>query len=44
MQLYFSGYGLTLDDLKYFRGGKDTRTPGHPEVGLTPGIEMTTSL
>lgn len=42
VQLYFSGYGLTLDDLKYFRGGKDTRTPGHPEVGLTPGIEMTT--
>ena len=33
---------MTLDDLKNFRGGKDTRTPGHPEVGLTPGIEMTT--
>ncbi|WEV71695.1 transketolase [Bifidobacterium sp. ESL0790] len=42
VQLYFSGYGLTLDDLKYFRGGADTRTPGHPEVGLTPGLEMTT--
>lgn len=42
VQLYFSGYGVTLDDLKYFRGGADTRTPGHPEVGLTPGIEMTT--
>lgn len=42
VQLYFSGYGVTLDDLKYFRGGKDTRTPGHPEVGLTPGIEITT--
>lgn len=42
VQLYFSGYGVTLDDLKNFRGGKDTRTPGHPEVGLTPGIEMTT--
>lgn len=42
VQLYFSGYGLTIDDLKYFRGGADTRTPGHPEVGLTPGIEMTT--
>ncbi len=42
VQLYFSGYGLTLDDLKYFRGGADTRTPGHPEYGLTPGIEMTT--
>ena len=33
---------MTLDDLKYFRGGADTRTPGHPEYGLTPGIEMTT--
>lgn len=42
VQLYFSGYGVTLDDIKNFRGGKDTRTPGHPEVGLTPGIEMTT--
>ncbi|MCI1833068.1 MAG: transketolase [Bifidobacterium sp.] len=42
VQLYFSGYGLTLDDLKYFRGGADTRTPGHPEYRLTPGIEMTT--
>ena len=42
IQLYFSGYGLTLDDLKYFRGGSDTRTPGHPEYGLTPGIEVTT--
>ena len=37
VQLYFSGYGLTLDDLKNFRGGADTRTPGHPEYGLTPG-------
>ena len=42
VQLYFSGYGVALDDIKNFRGGKDTRTPGHPEVGLTPGIEMTT--
>ena len=42
VQLYFSGYGVTLDDLKHFRGGADTRTPGHPEYGLTPGIEMTT--
>ncbi len=42
VQLYFSGYGVTLDDLKNFRGGADTRTPGHPEYGLTPGIEMTT--
>ena len=42
IQLYYSGYGLTLDDLKYFRGGADTKTPGHPEFGLTTGIEMTT--
>ncbi|RBP98084.1 transketolase [Bifidobacterium aemilianum] len=42
VQLYFSGYDLSLDDLKHFRGGADTRTPGHPEYGLTPGIEMTT--
>lgn len=42
VQLYLSGYGLTLDDLKYFRGGADTKTPGHPEYGLTPGIEITT--
>lgn len=33
---------MTLDDLKNFRGGAATRTPGHPEYGLTPGIEMTT--
>ena len=42
VQLYFSGYGVTLNDLKNFRGGAATRTPGHPEYGLTPGIEMTT--
>ncbi|MCI1902234.1 MAG: transketolase [Bifidobacteriaceae bacterium] len=42
VQLYLSGYGVTLDDLKYFRGGIDTKTPGHPEYGLTPGLEMTT--
>ncbi|MBQ5505097.1 MAG: transketolase [Aeriscardovia sp.] len=41
VQLYFSGYGLTLDDLKNFRTF-NTRTPGHPEYGLTPGVEMTT--
>lgn len=41
VQLYFSGYDLTLDDLKKFRT-MGTRTPGHPEYGLTDGIEMTT--
>ncbi|MDF7664270.1 transketolase [Bifidobacterium sp. ESL0763] len=41
-QLYLSGYGLTLDDIKHYRCGSDTRTPGHPEYRLTPGLEMTT--
>ncbi|MBV9110434.1 MAG: transketolase, partial [Gemmatimonadetes bacterium] len=39
--LYLTGYGLTLDDLKNFRQW-DSRTPGHPEYGLTPGVETTT--
>ena len=39
--LYLSGYGLTLDDLKAFRQW-GSRTPGHPEAGLIPGIEVTT--
>src|SRR5918999_6256945 len=39
--LFLTGYDVTLDDLKQFRqwGG---RTPGHPEYGLLPGIEVTT--
>ncbi|EIL96466.1 transketolase [Rhodanobacter thiooxydans] len=39
--LFATGYDLTLDDLKQFRqwGG---RTPGHPEYGHTPGVEITT--
>src|SRR6516225_10428344 len=41
IQLYLSGYGLTLDDLKALRTWGSI-TPGHPEVGLTPGIETTT--
>lgn len=40
-QLFYSGYGLTLDDLKEFRK-KDSVTPGHPEYGLTAGVETTT--
>ena len=41
IQLYLSGYGLTLADLEgYRRWG--SRTPGHPEHGLTPGVETTT--
>jgi transketolase len=41
IQLYLSGYGLTLDDLKGYREWGSI-TPGHPEHGLTPGVETTT--
>ena len=39
--LHLSGYDLSLDDLKQFRQW-DSRTPGHPERGDTPGVEITT--
>ena len=39
--LYLTGYGLSLDDMKSFRQ-MGSRTPGHPEFGLTPGVETTT--
>ena len=39
--LYLTGYGLTVEDLKAFRQW-GSRTPGHPEVHHTPGIEVTT--
>jgi transketolase len=39
--LYLTGYGLSLDELKSFRQW-NSRTPGHPEYGLTPGVETTT--
>ena len=39
--LFLTGYGLTLDDLKHFRRW-GSRTPGHPERGVTPGVEVTT--
>jgi transketolase len=39
--LYLTGYGITLEDLKEFRQW-ESRTPGHPEVHHTPGIEITT--
>src|SRR5580693_5555572 len=39
--LYLTGYGLTLDDLRQFRQW-GSRTPGHPEVHHTAGIEATT--
>jgi len=41
VQLYLSGYGLSLDDLKSLRT-LGSRTPGHPEHGHTPGVETTT--
>ena len=39
--LHLSGYDLSIDDIKQFRQW-DSRTPGHPERGVTPGIEITT--
>ena len=41
LQLYLSGYGLTLDDIRRYRTW-GSLTPGHPEHGLTPGVETTT--
>ena len=41
IQLYLSGYGVTLDDLEAYRTWGSI-TPGHPEHGLTPGVETTT--
>ncbi len=41
IQLYLSGYGLTLDDLRKLRTWGSI-TPGHPEHLLTPGVETTT--
>ncbi len=39
--LHLSGYELSIDDLKAFRQ-MHSKTPGHPEVGYTPGVETTT--
>ena len=39
--LYLTGYDLALDELKRFRQW-GSKTPGHPEYGLTPGVEATT--
>ena len=39
--LHLTGYDLALDDLKNFRQW-GSKTPGHPEYGLTPGVEVTT--
>jgi len=40
-QLFFSGYGLEMEDMQSFRTW-DSLTPGHPEFGHTAGVEMTT--
>lgn len=39
--LHLSGYALSIDDLKNFRQ-LHSKTPGHPELGYTPGVETTT--
>ena len=41
IQLYLGGFGLELDDLKSLRTW-NSKTPGHPEYGHTPGVEITT--
>lgn len=39
--LHLSGYGLSLDDIRAFRQ-LSSKTPGHPERGVTPGVEIST--
>ena len=39
--LYLTGYGLPMEELQRFRQF-GSKTPGHPEYGLTPGVEITT--
>ena len=39
--LYLAGYSITLEDLKNFRQ-INSITPGHPEYGVTPGVDCTT--
>jgi transketolase len=39
--LYLTGYDLSLDDIMDFRQW-GSKTPGHPEYGMTPGVEVTT--
>ena len=39
--LHLTGYDVTIEDLKAFRQ-LGSRTPGHPELGVTPGVETTT--
>ena len=39
--LHLTGYGLSIEEIKRFRHW-ESKTPGHPEYGLTPGVEATT--
>lgn len=39
--LHLAGYDLSLEDIKQYRK-YGSKTPGHPEFGVTPGVEMTT--
>lgn len=39
--LYLAGYNISLEDLKHYRT-IDSKTPGHPELGVTPGVDATT--
>lgn len=39
--LHLTGYNLSIEELKNFRQ-LDSKTPGHPETGETPGVEITT--
>ncbi len=39
--LHMTGYNLSIDELKHFRQ-LHSKTPGHPELGHTPGVETTT--
>lgn len=39
--LHINGYDLTIDDIKNFRQ-LDSRTPGHPEIEMTPGVDAST--
>ena len=41
LSLHLAGYDPSMDELKNFRQWGD-KTPGHPEVGLTPGVDVST--